>query len=118
MTSSTIDPAAGLRGEFARHTVGTTARISQMRKSAIYTNGAVPARLKMLAALLWSVGARCEPCVKFYAKEAMLAGASDAEVGEMLAIANAMGGCVGETWAMKAFAAAKAVDGAADACCP
>ena len=82
--------------------------IEQMRTDAIYTDGALPSRTKALAAMLWSVSARCEPCLAHYARKATELGASRDELTEMLAIASVMGGCVGETWALKAFAAIKA----------
>ena len=34
-------------------------------------------------------------------------GVSEAEVGEILAVASTMGGCVGEMWALKAWKAYK-----------
>jgi hypothetical protein len=34
-------------------------------------------------------------------------GATEAELGEFLAVASTMGGCVGEMWALKAFKAYK-----------
>lgn len=88
--------------DFAR-ALGTSAPMQQLRERAIYADGEVPARLKTLAALLWSVSARCEPCIAHYAGEARSRGASAAELGEILAVATAMGGCVGETWARKAW---------------
>lgn len=94
--------------------------IEQMRQATLYTDGALNARTKTLAALLWSVSARCEPCVVHYARKAVELGASKAELTEMLAIASTMGGCVGEMWAIKALAAARgAKDSGGDeqACC-
>jgi AhpD family alkylhydroperoxidase len=102
-----IDPALGLMAEFDQITRGTVRHINQMRQDAIFTEGAVPARYKALAAMLWSVSARCEPCFKFYVRQAVRCGASETELGEFLAIASAMGGCVGEMWALKAFKAYK-----------
>ena len=95
--------------------------IDQMRQAAIYADGgALPARIKALAALLWSVSSRCEPCIAHYARKAIDFGATREEMSEMLAIASTMGGCVGETWALKAFAAAKATNTneAEMTCCP
>lgn len=103
---SSIDPALGKLPDFAKITGRTTMHIQQMRQEAIFTDGAVPARLKALAAMLWSVSARCEPCLAFYIRKALDLGASEAEIGEFLAIASTMGGCVGEMWALKAFHAA------------
>jgi len=88
--------------EFAR-ALGTSAPMQTLREREIFSDAELPARLKALAAVLWSVSARCEPCIVAYASEARERGASAAELGEMLAVATAMGGCVGETWAHKAW---------------
>lgn len=99
----------------------TAAHIEQMRQVSLYADGALSARVKVLAALLWSVSVRCEPCVGHYARKAVELGASREELAEMLAIASAMGGCVGETWALKAFAAVRETtlsdDQREEACC-
>src|SRR5262249_18607802 len=107
MQHTDIDPALGLMAEFGKVTKGTVRHINQMRQDAIFTDGAVPARYKALAATLWAVSARCEPCFKFYVQEAVRLGATEAELGEFLAVASTMGGCVGEMWALKAFKAYK-----------
>ena len=115
-----IDPALGLMGEFSRLSAGTTQAIHGMRQRAILTDGVLPASHKALAAVLWSVAARCEPCIKFYVQEAKRLGATREETGEMLAVASAMGGCVGEMWALKAFHAYVSGSdggGAAPSCC-
>lgn len=93
--------------------------IDRMRQEALYADGALSGRTKTLAALLWSVSVRCEPCVVHYARKAVELGASREELAEMLAVASTMGGCVGETWALKAFAAARADDDSDSdgACC-
>lgn len=100
-----IDPALTRLRAFTALTGRTTAHIQQMRQDAIFTDAAVPARLKALAAMLWSISARCEPCLTYYVRKAQALGATNAEIGEYLAVACAMGGCVGEMWALKAFAA-------------
>ena len=112
-----IDPALEFMGGFARATGNTAGHLHTMREAAIFTDGVVPARVKALAAALWGISARCEPCLKFYILKAKELGASEQEIGEFLAIASAMGGCVGEMWALKAFQAAKGDDQSADACC-
>lgn len=115
-----IDPALGLMGEFSRLSAGTTQAIHGMRQKAIFTGGLLPAKHKALAAVLWAVSARCEPCIKFYVQEARRLGATREENTEMLAVASAMGGCVGEMWALKAFHAyvnGSHADGAAPSCC-
>lgn len=84
--------------------------VEQMRQATLYADGALSARTKVMAAMLWSVCARCEPCAAHYARKAVELGASREELAEMLAVASTMGGCVGETWALKAFAAAREAD--------
>jgi AhpD family alkylhydroperoxidase len=96
LTLTNIDPALGLMAEFGQITKGTTRHINQMRQDAVFAEGAVPARYKALAAVLWAVSARCEPCFKFYVQQAVRLGATQAELGEFLAVASTMGGCVGE----------------------
>ena len=86
---------------------GTARHLKFMRQEAIFSDGVLPARLKALAAALWSVSARCEPCIRFYMQKARELGATREEIGEMLAVASAMGGCVGETWAVKAYSAVR-----------
>lgn len=117
---SAIDPALGLMGEFSRLSAGTTQAIHSMRQKAIFTDGLLPARHKALAAVLWAVSARCEPCIRFYVQEAKRLGATKEETGELLAVASAMGGCVGEMWALKAFHAhvnGSHEDAAPPSCC-
>ncbi|WOJ91725.1 carboxymuconolactone decarboxylase family protein (plasmid) [Methylocapsa polymorpha] len=107
MQPTDIDPALALMAEFGQITNGTTRHINQMRQDSIFADGAVPARYKALAAMLWAVSARCEPCFKFYVQQAVRLGAAKTELGEFLAVAATMGGCVGEMWALKAFKAYK-----------
>lgn len=107
MPLADIDAALSLMSEFGRITQGTARHIGEMRQAAVFSEGAVPARLKALAAMLWAVSARCEPCFQYYVQQAHRLGATKAELGEFLAIASTMGGCVGEMWALKAFKAYK-----------
>ncbi|HKT31029.1 MAG TPA: carboxymuconolactone decarboxylase family protein [Gammaproteobacteria bacterium] len=102
--------------DFAEVSRSTARHLKFMRQEALFTDGVLPARLKTLAAALWSVSARCEPCIRFYMQKARELGATREEIGEMLAVASTMGGCVGETWAAKAFSTAKS-NAADDACC-
>jgi len=102
-TLTDIDPALAAMKEFGKLCPDTTRAIHSMRQSAIFRDGALPARHKALAGVLWSISARCKPCVKFYAREARRLGATKEELGEFLSVAATMGGCVGETWAVKAL---------------
>ncbi len=108
MNLQDIDPALGRLGVFAKISRNVPAQVQKLRDTAIFQDGVLPARVKTMAALLWAVSSRCEPCIKFYAQKARDLGASDAELGEMLAVAPAIGAYVAEMWALKAFAAAKA----------
>jgi alkylhydroperoxidase/carboxymuconolactone decarboxylase family protein YurZ len=102
-----IDPALELMSAFSKITRNTAGHIQKMRQEAIFTDGLFPAKVKALAAALWGISARCEPCLKFYILKAKELGATEQEVGEFLAVASAMGGCVGEMWALKAYQAVK-----------
>ena len=123
MESKNPDPEAGLMRDFAKITNGTTAHIQKMRQDAIYADGVVAAKWKALGALLWSISAQCEPCIKWYIQQSVKQGASEQELGEFLAVASTMGGCVGEMWALKAYRAHremtnnKTEDTAEPSCC-
>lgn len=114
--SAAQDQELAAHREFAEVSHSTARHLKFMRQEALFTDGALPARLKTLAAALWSVSARCEPCIHFYMQKARELGATREEIGEMLAIASTMGGCVGETWAAKAFSTVRA-DMQDAACC-
>lgn len=105
-----IDPALELMKEFSKVTNGMPALIDQMRQKAIFSEGKVPKKFKILTAMIWAISARCEPCFKYYIQQAIKAEATEAELGEFLAIASTMGGCVGEMWALKAYSAFKKND--------
>ncbi len=104
-----IDLALELMGEFAKLTHGTVAQINKMRESVIFKDSTVPAKFKTLGALLWAINAKCEPCIKFYVNKAVSHGTTEQELGDFLAIASTMGGCVGEMWAIKAYKSYKDV---------
>lgn len=105
MKLADIDPALAAFPHFGRVTNGSTRQVEAMRQQHLYADGALSAKTKVLMALLWSVNSRCEPCIRYYAQRANELGASEAELGEALAVATTMGACVAETWAVKAFAA-------------
>ncbi len=107
MQTNKIDPALSLLKKFNKVTNGSADHIDKMRKLAIFTDGAVSAKHKALGAMLWSISVRCEPCIKYYVIQASKYGATENELGEFLAVASTMGGCVGEMWALKAYRAFK-----------
>ncbi|HGT2643547.1 TPA: carboxymuconolactone decarboxylase family protein [Legionella pneumophila] len=112
-----IDPALSLMAEFSKLSHNTSSHIMKMRQEAIFSDGVISAKVKAMAAALWGISARCEPCLKFYILKAKELGATETEVGEMLAIASAMGGCVGEMWALKAYQALKESSTTEASCC-
>lgn len=105
MSLTSIDPSLDLMAEFGKLTGHTTRHINEMRQDTIFKDGVLSARFKALAAVLWSISARCEPCIRYYVQRAAKLGVAEKELGEMLAVGSTMGGCVGEMWALKAFKA-------------
>ena len=119
-TLTDLDPAFDAMKDFSQATGGTTQAIEGMRRKAIFTDGALSSKIKTLGAVLWAVSAKCEPCIAYYVRRAREVGVTKEELGEMLAVASTMGGCVGEMWALKAFhafASNNAVDDSEPSCC-
>ncbi|MBI4280593.1 carboxymuconolactone decarboxylase family protein [Candidatus Uhrbacteria bacterium] len=104
---TSIDPALGLMKEFAKVTHGVPAHIQRMRQETIFKEGVVPTKYKVLASVLWAINTKCEPCIRFYIRQAIKSGVSEEELGEFLAVGATMGGCVGEMWSLKAYKAYK-----------
>lgn len=111
-----VDPAYGYFKEFSKVGLGTVSLLHQMREEVIFKDGAYTAKHKALIAALWSVSMRCEPCLTYYMLKAKELGITEAEVGEILAIASTMGGCVGETWALKAYKVFKESEASSEEC--
>lgn len=112
-----IDPAFDVLKEFAKATSGSPKDIQAMREKNIYTDGALSSKIKVIFSLLWSISEKCEPCIKYYAQKAKELGVTEPELGDALAVALTMGGCVGEMWALKAFKAFHDETGVGDSCC-
>ncbi len=112
-----IDPALGLIKEFSKVSLGTTKAIQQLRQQVIFKDGALPAKIKALIAMVSGINARCEPCLIYYTVQAKTLGADEIELGEVLAVVTTMGGCVGEMWALKAYKAFKEQNTLLDTCC-
>lgn len=112
-----IDPALSLMKDFSKVSLGTSQAIQQMRNNVIFKDGMLPAKIKTLIAMVSGINARCEPCLVYYTMQAKSLGASEAELGEVLAVVSTMGGCVGEMWALKAWKAFKESAEKEGACC-
>ncbi len=93
-----------LFAEFRRLSPRVSGGLARMRE-ATYADGEVPAKYKLLAALVVSAAIRCQPCIHSYARVARERGASEQELIEFLNVAITMQGCPGEEWAIKALAA-------------
>ncbi|MGD0895588.1 MAG: carboxymuconolactone decarboxylase family protein [Acidimicrobiales bacterium] len=68
-------------------------------------DGALPARIKELIALVISVVKQCDGCIAYHAKAAALQGATPEEVAESLSVAILMDGGPSTTYGPRAFAA-------------
>lgn len=112
-----IDPALESMKEFSKLSKSTASAIQKMRQDAIFSDGIFSPKIKAAMATLWSISAKCEPCLKYYAVKSKELGLSEEELGELLAVGSAMGGCVGELWCLKAFHAFKNADQMKEACC-
>ncbi len=96
----------GLLDEMRRLSPKVTGGLVRMRQET-YRNGAVPAKYKLLTALAISIAIRCEPCIRAYVRMAHEKGITQEELIEFLEVAMTMQGCLGEEWALKAYAAYK-----------
>jgi AhpD family alkylhydroperoxidase len=72
---------------------------------AAMAEGEVPTRLKEAAALAISVVKRCDGCIAYHAKAAARAGATPAEVAELLGVALLMDGGTASVYAPRAWEA-------------
>jgi AhpD family alkylhydroperoxidase len=116
-----VDRRDEMFAELRRLSPKVTGGLLRMRQET-YWDGAVPAKYKMLAALVISIAIRCEPCIRAYVKMAYEKGVTQEELIEFLEVAMTMQGCPGEEWALKAYATYKEYvseeqPGEAAACC-
>jgi len=59
---------------------------------AAFQNGALSKKMKELMALSISIVTKCEPCIEWHTKQALLQGATDQEIFETIDVAIQMGG--------------------------
>ncbi len=91
-----------LYNELRKLSPKVTGGLVRMREEA-FKDAAVPAKYKILAALVAVLVTKCEPCLRAYTKMAFQAGVTQDELIEFLNVAMTEGGCPGEQWALKAF---------------
>ena len=94
------EPTRGLR-----HAIPDTWGGFAELHSAALAEGAVPARLKEVVALAIAVVKRCDGCIAYHAKAAARAGATPAEVAELLGVALLMDGGTASVYAPRAWEA-------------
>jgi AhpD family alkylhydroperoxidase len=88
-----------------RHAVPDTWSGFVALHDAAMADGEVPSALKEAAALAISVVKHCDGCIAYHARAAARAGASPAEVAEMLGVALLMDGGTASVYAPRAWAA-------------
>ncbi len=88
-----------------RHAIPETWAGFQALHGAAMADGEVPASVKEAAALAISVVKRCDGCIAFHAKAAARAGATPAQIAEMLGVALLMDGGPATVYAPRAWAA-------------
>lgn len=88
-----------------RHAIPETWAGFQALHGAAMADGDVPTRLKETTALAISVIKRCDGCIAYHAKAAARAGATPAEVAELLGVALLMDGGTASVYAPRAWEA-------------
>ncbi len=73
--------------------------------TAVFADGALPARIKELIALSIAVTRECDGCIAAHARGAVRRGASREEVAEMIGVAISMNGGPATVWGARALAA-------------
>lgn len=74
-------------------------------RAVAFRDGTVAGKQKLLIALAIAASIKCEPCIRMYAEKASKTGATVPEAVEILNVAMALGGCVGEAWTQEALVA-------------
>lgn len=93
-----------LLGQLGRELPGPIGDFARLHRDATAA-GALPAKFKELAALGIAVAIRCENCIAYHVHDALKAGASRAEILEVLGVAVMMGGGPATMYACEAFEA-------------
>jgi AhpD family alkylhydroperoxidase len=88
-----------------RHAIPDVWAGFQSLHGAAMAEGEVPTRLKEATALAISVVKRCDGCIAYHAKAAARAGATEAEVAELLGVALLMDGGTASVYAPRAWEA-------------
>ncbi|PLV59501.1 carboxymuconolactone decarboxylase family protein [Thermotoga sp. KOL6] len=90
--------------------------VMRMRNKS-FSDGAIPAKYKVLMALLVSVMEKCKPCAQSYYRKALELGATDEEIKEVFEVAITMGACISETWAREVWKYGRNIENQGESCC-
>jgi AhpD family alkylhydroperoxidase len=88
-----------------RHAMPETWAAFQSLHSAAMADGEIPVALKEGVALALSVVKRCDGCIAYHARAAARAGATSAQIAELLGLALLMDGGTASVYAPRAWAA-------------
>ena len=89
--------------------------VVRMRNKA-FSDGSIPAKYKVLAALAIAVVEKCKPCAQGYYQKAIEMGATKDEIKEILEVAVTMGACIAETWAREVWQDGRSEDNGGSCC--
>jgi AhpD family alkylhydroperoxidase len=96
--SELAEPTASLRDAIP----DTWAAFAQLHRESV-ADGALPAKVKELMALVVAVVKRCDGCIAYHAKAAARRGATPEEVAEALGVALLMDGGTASVYAPRAW---------------
>jgi AhpD family alkylhydroperoxidase len=80
-----------LMGKLGKEIPGPMSGFSQLHRQAV-AGGALSTKIKELMALAIAITVRCDGCIAYHVHDALLAGATRAEVLETIGVAVLMGG--------------------------
>ena len=102
--SSLIDRRKEPTRSLSRAIPDTWGGFAQLHRAAV-AEGALPARVKELLALVVAVVKRCDGCIAYHAKAAARQGATEAEVADALGVALLMDGGTASVYGPRALQA-------------
>ena len=85
------DQLKKLMNTLGKEIPGTMAGFGQLHKQSM-TEGALSAKTKELIALAIAITVRCDGCIAYHVHDALVAGATRAEIVESIGVAILMGG--------------------------
>ncbi len=93
-----------MMGALGKENPNVMGPFGQLHQGAM-TTGALEQKVKELVALGIAIHAQCESCISFHTHDALKAGATRAEIIEVIGVAALMGGAPGVAHGIKALEA-------------